>query len=80
MTLGSRDGSIGIATGYVPDGRDSGHSIQAGCGPHPASYPMDTGASSPEVKRPGSDADHSSPSSAEVKNGGAIPPLLHTSS
>jgi hypothetical protein len=27
------------------------------------------------IKRPGSEADHSLPSSAGVKNGGAIPPL-----
>jgi hypothetical protein len=29
------------------------------------------------VKRPRREADHSPPSSAEVKNGGAIPPLPH---
>jgi hypothetical protein len=34
----------------------------------------------PGGKRPGREADHSSPSSAEVKNGGAIPPLPHMSS
>jgi hypothetical protein len=28
------------------------------------------------IRRPGRDADHSPPSSAEVKNGGVIPPLL----
>jgi hypothetical protein len=52
------------------------HSGQAGSGAHPASYSVGTGggAISPEVKRPGREADHSSPSSAEVKNGGAIPP------
>jgi hypothetical protein len=33
------------------------------------------GALSPEVKRLGSEADNSSPSSAGVKKGGAIPPL-----
>jgi hypothetical protein len=33
------------------------------------------GAVSLEVKRQGREADHSPPSSAEVKNGGAIPPL-----
>jgi hypothetical protein len=33
------------------------------------------GAASPEVKRQGCEADHSPPSSAEVKNGGAIPSL-----
>jgi hypothetical protein len=35
---------------------------------------------SPEVKRLVREADHAPPSSAEVKNGGAIPPLPHTSS
>jgi hypothetical protein len=34
----------------------------------------------PGVKRPGREADHSPPSSAEVKNGGAMPPLPYTSS
>jgi hypothetical protein len=34
----------------------------------------------PGVKRPGSEADHSPPTSAEVKSGGAIPPLPHRSS
>jgi hypothetical protein len=33
-----------------------------------------------EVKRHGRKADHSGPSSAEVKNGVTIPPLPHTSS
>jgi hypothetical protein len=37
-------------------------------------------AISPERKRPGRDADHSPPSSTEVKNSRAIPPLSHTSS
>jgi hypothetical protein len=35
---------------------------------HPASYPMGTRDSFPGVKRPGREADHSPPSSAEVKN------------
>jgi hypothetical protein len=35
------------------------------------------GALSPEVKQAGYEADHSPASSAEVKNGGAILPLLH---
>jgi hypothetical protein len=34
----------------------------------PASYPMSTRDSSLGVKRPGREADHSLPSSAEVKN------------
>jgi hypothetical protein len=36
-------------------------------------------AHAPEVKLPGRGADHSSPSSVEFKNGGAILPLPHTS-
>jgi hypothetical protein len=37
-------------------------------------------ALSQEVKRPGCEGDHSSPSSVEVKNSGAVPPVRHTSS
>jgi hypothetical protein len=43
------------------------YSVQNGSGTHPASYPMGTGAVSLKVKRPGREADHSPPSSAEVK-------------
>jgi hypothetical protein len=43
--------------------------VQTGSGAHPASYPMGTGGPFPGGKeRPGRDADHSTPSSAEVKN------------
>jgi hypothetical protein len=43
--------------------------VQTGSGAHPASYPMGTGGSFPGSKAwPGRDADHSPPSSAEVKN------------
>jgi hypothetical protein len=43
--------------------------VQTGSGAHPASYPMGTGGSFPGGKgRPGREADHSPPSSAEVKN------------
>jgi hypothetical protein len=31
----------------------------------------------PAIKRPDREADNSPPSSAEVRNGGAIPPLLY---
>jgi hypothetical protein len=42
---------------------------QTGSGAHPASYTMGTGGPFPGGKaRPGHDADHSPPSSAEVKN------------
>jgi hypothetical protein len=43
------------------------HVIQTDSGAHSASYPMVTGALSREVKRPGREADHSPPTSAEVK-------------
>jgi hypothetical protein len=41
---------------------------------------MGTGALSPGIKRLGQEAGHSHPSDDEIKNGGAIPPLPHTSS
>jgi hypothetical protein len=44
------------------------HRIRTGSGAHPASYPMDTRGSFPELKWPGREGDHSPPSSAEVKN------------
>jgi hypothetical protein len=56
------------------------HSVQTDSEVNPASYPMGTGAPSPEVKRPGREDDHSSPSGAEVKNGGTTPSLPHMSS
>jgi hypothetical protein len=52
-------------------------SVQTGFGPHPVSYPMDTGASFPEAGRK---ADHSRPPRAEAKNGAAMTPLPHMSS
>jgi hypothetical protein len=54
-----------------PTGADFSSSpcVQTGSGAHPASCPMGTGGSLPGGKaRPGCDADHSPPSSAEVKN------------
>jgi hypothetical protein len=41
----------------------------------PVSYPMGAGDLSPGVKRQEREADYSPPSSADVKNGGAIPLL-----
>jgi hypothetical protein len=79
---------VGIATGYRLDGPNSIpskakfsllHSVQAGSGVHPASYPIVTRlpeATSPGVKRPESEADHSPSSITEVENAVAI----HTSS
>jgi hypothetical protein len=76
----SRDTSVGIALGYGLDDQGSrvrfpagarnfslNHRVQNGSGVHPASYPVGTRGSSPEVKRPGREADHSPPSNAEVK-------------
>jgi hypothetical protein len=84
------DSSVGIATGYRLNGRGSVpgrtkdvsllHSVQTRSGAHQASYPVSTGALSPEEERPGREVDHSPPSSVEIKNDGAIPPLPHASS
>jgi hypothetical protein len=43
------------------------HFNDTGSGVHPTSYTMGTGGSLPGVKRPGREADHSPPTSAEVK-------------
>jgi hypothetical protein len=51
------------------------HSVQTGSGANPAFYPMRTGSFSVRVKRPGCEANHSPPSSPEIRNCGAIPPL-----
>jgi hypothetical protein len=51
------------------------HSVQT---QHPTQWL--SGTLSPGVKRPRSKADYSPPTSAWVKNGGAIPQLPHTSS
>jgi hypothetical protein len=56
------------------DGRDSirgsiFHSVHTDSEAHPSSYPMGTEGSFQGVKRPRRKADHSPPSSTEVKNG-----------
>jgi hypothetical protein len=51
------------------------HVVQTGSCAHPASYPMVPVVISSGVKRPRRKADHSPPTSAETKNGGAILPL-----
>jgi hypothetical protein len=82
------DGSVGIAKGYKLDGQGSIpgrdkrffsllHCVWTGPGSHPASYPMGSGRSFLEGKAAG---DYSSPSNAEVRNGGAVTQLPHTSS
>jgi hypothetical protein len=62
----SQDNTIGIVTVYGLD-------VQTGSGT--SSYLMGTRGFLPGVKQPVNEADHSPSSSAEVKNGGAIPPL-----
>jgi hypothetical protein len=44
------------------------HSVQTGSGAYPIPYPVGTGVLSSGVKRPGREANHSPPSTAEVKN------------
>jgi hypothetical protein len=56
------------------------HRIQTIRGAHPVPYPVGTRVLSTELKQPGHEADHAPPSSAEGKNGGAIPPVPHTPS
>jgi hypothetical protein len=51
------------------------HSVQTGYGTHP----VDTEALSPGVKYLGHEADHSLSTSVDVKIGGAISPIPHTS-
>jgi hypothetical protein len=73
------DSAVGIATAYGLGDRAVGVQIPVGSrifssprhpdrllGP-PNLYPMSTGGSFPGGKRPGHEADHSPPTSAEVK-------------
>jgi hypothetical protein len=89
---GSRDSEVGIATGYGLDDRGVGvpspgrvknflfsTSSRSALGLTQLSTQWVPGALSEGLKRPRREADHS-PTSAEVKNGTVIPPLLHTSS
>jgi hypothetical protein len=78
----SRDSSVGIktATNWIAgvDYRQEYfflHIVQTAFGAHPASYITCSGGSVSGIKRPRRETDYSSPSSVEVKNGGAIPPL-----
>jgi hypothetical protein len=61
---------VGDRGSISESGRDFSlrYCIQTGSGPHPASYRMGAGGSFPGVRRPGREADHSPPCSAEVKN------------
>jgi hypothetical protein len=82
VTVRSRGSSVSIVSDYGLDDRSievrsrqrrrdfySNLSVQTGSGAHPASCTMGTGGPFPGGKaRPGRDADHSPPSSAEVVN------------
>jgi hypothetical protein len=66
---GLDDRAIGVR--FPAEAKDFSSSlcVQTGSGAHPASCTMGTGVLSPGAKaRPGRDADHSPPSSAEVEN------------
>jgi hypothetical protein len=63
------DRAIGVRSSAGEKDFSSSLCIQTGSGAHPASCTMGTGGPFPGGKeRPGRDADHSSPSSAEVVN------------
>jgi hypothetical protein len=56
-------------------------SVKTGSGVHEISYPVGVcGSFPPGVKFLRSESDHSTQSNAEIKSGGAIFPLSHTSS
>jgi hypothetical protein len=62
------DWTVGVLAPTEAENFPSNLCVQTGSGAHPASYTMDTGGSFPGGKvRPGRDADHSPPCSAEVK-------------
>jgi hypothetical protein len=66
---GLDDRAIGVRFPAGAKDFSSSLCVQTCSGAHPASCPMGTGVLFPGVKaRPGHDADHSPPSSAEVEN------------
>jgi hypothetical protein len=66
---GLDDQAIGVRSPVGAKDFSSSLCVQTGSGAHPASCTMGTGGSFPGCKaRPGRDADHSPPSSAEVRN------------
>jgi hypothetical protein len=83
--------SVGIPMGYELDGQGSIHGRAKRCfltsqrpdqlwGPTQPPIQWVPGPLSPGIKRPGREADHSPPSSAEIKNGEAIQPRPRRSS
>jgi hypothetical protein len=68
----------GVATGWTVPGAIPGRGKIFVYSKASRPVPGLPAAFSQGVKRPGREADHSRPSTAEVKNGGAIPPHPHT--
>jgi hypothetical protein len=75
----SRGSSVGIGTGCLQDGPNSIPSSFRFFNSRQPSNKCVPGAISQEIKQPGCEADCSRPSSAQIKNGGAILLLYHTS-
>jgi hypothetical protein len=77
-----RDGAVGIATGYGLHDHVVGVRIPAEARMFTSPYRPDrlSDPPSPGIDRPGREADHSSPTSAEVKKRGSINSLPHTPS
>jgi hypothetical protein len=79
-----RDSSMGVAMGYglIPDNSRffSSPQLPDGLWGPPSLLANGHRGEFTEGKRLRSEADDSSPPSAEIKNGGAIPPLPHMSS
>jgi hypothetical protein len=64
-----------LIIGFSRPNTGKNDSFQTGSEAYPASCPMATRALCPKVKWLGCEADHLPPSSGEVKNDRAIPPL-----
>jgi hypothetical protein len=82
-----RNSSVGIRSGQPGVDSRQGQEIflfstasREALGPAQSPVKREPGALSPGVKRPGRKVYHSPPYSVEVKNGGAVPLLPHTSS
>jgi hypothetical protein len=78
-SAGIRAGRSGVRVPDVVGNFSLQHRVQAGSGAHPALYRMCI-SDSLEVKRTGREADHSPPSSAEVKNAWSYTSTPNTSS
>jgi hypothetical protein len=74
----SLDSSVGTVMGYGLDSR--GTSPRPTLGPNQHCIQWVAGSLSLGIKQWEHEANHSSTSDAEVRNGGAIPPLPHMSS